>query len=720
MGVAIGWVPATTGQVWDRVYPDPKSPRADLSLWTPDVVFVNLGENDDSFTRAHKMPFPAGYSDGYVALVQAIRAAHPAASIVLLRGGMFGGSQSEPLRLAWTAAVSRLEAADPRISHFVFRHWTSLHPRVADHRAMADELSVLLAAQPALHGRLRSGRRRLSRHEPCPGSRPTLRCAGGIGVSAAAAALPLAILFVCLGLLGMKVSKAAVLALAAALCLAVLVWGMPARLAALAGLQGAAFGMFPVFYIVLATLFLYNITIKGGQFEIIRSSLAGVTPDRRLQALMIAFCFGAFIEGAAGFGAPVAIAGATLVGLGFRPLYAAGLCLVANTAPVAFGTIGIPIVAMGGVMGLNDAGVMRLSAMVGHQLPFISVILPAYLILIMAGPRRTLEVLPAVAVCGVTFAACQWAVASYLGPYLPDLLSSLAAMAALLLLLRFWKPRTTYSALRRTRSRGCRGPQVFRVPRSCPRLVPLPGDDGHGASLGNPCRSRSVAEQGDGHGACAGPGQWRSPGRPTRAAELHAPPVPLAARKFKVDYLASGGTAVLIAALASALVCGIGAGDAARLFGKTLHDMRYPALTIASVLALAYVMNASGMTSCLGVWFTRAGRLFPLLSPILGWLGVFLTGSDTSSNILFGGLQKSAATRLGIDPILTAAANTSGGVMGKMISPQSLAVACAATGIVGDEAKLLRFTLRHSLFLLLFVAAIVGLQAFWLTWMIPA
>src|SRR5580658_8043132 len=267
---------------------------------------------------------------------------------------------------------------------------------------------------------------------------------GSAALSAAVAAVPLAVVFACLAVFRMKASKAAILALASALLVAVLAWGMPARLAALAAAQGAAFGLFPVFFIVLATLFLFNITVKGGQFDVIRASLASLTPDRRLQALLIAFCFGAFIEGAAGFGAPVAIAGATLVGLGFRPFYAAGLCLVANTAPVAFGTIGIPIVALGGVMGLNDAGLMKLSAVVGHQLPFISFILPAYLVLIMAGFRRTLEVLPAVAACGGTFAVCQWMVASYLGPYLPDILSSLAAMASLVILLRFWRPRTIF------------------------------------------------------------------------------------------------------------------------------------------------------------------------------------------------------------------------------------------------------------------------------------
>jgi lactate permease len=537
---------------------------------------------------------------------------------------------------------------------------------------------------------------------------------GSVALSAAVAAVPLAVVFACLALLRMKAFKAAGFALAAALCLSVFVWGMPARLAALAAAQGAAFGLFPVFFIVLATLFLFNITVKAGQFEIIRASLAGVTPDRRLQALLIAFCFGAFIEGAAGFGAPVAIAGATLAGLGFRPFYAAGICLVANTAPVAFGTIGIPIVAMGGVMGLNDAGLMKLSSVVGHMLPIVSLIIPAYLVLIVAGFRRMIEVLPAVAACGAVFAVCQWAVASHLGPYLPDLLASLAAMAALIVLLRFWRPRTVFrfddDAPIDPRAHTYSRAQVVRAWSpylALTAIVLLWGVPPVKAVLNRTTATIPVV------------GLDNAIAKTPLGEQVIQQAVPIPA-KFKLDYLASGGSAVLIAALFSALVCGLGAAETLRVFRKTLYDMRYPALTIAAVLALAYVMNASGMTPCLGLFSTKAGRMFPFISPILGWIGVFLTGSDTSSNVLFGGLQKTAAEQLGINPLLTAAANTSGGVMGKMISPQSLAVACAATGMVGEEGSLFRFTLKHSLFLLLLICIITYLQAYALAWMVPA
>src|SRR6266571_2033205 len=292
--------------------------------------------------------------------------------------------------------------------------------------------------------------------------------AGSLGLSALVAAIPLVVIFVCLAVLKMKAHKAGPLAVASAIGIAIAVWGMPAKLAGLAFAQGAAFGLFPVFYIVITTLFLYNITVKGGQFEIIRASLAGVTGDRRIQALLIAFCFGAFIEGAAGFGTPVAIAGATLVGLGFRPLYAAGVCLVANTAPVAFGAIGIPVVALAGVMGYDDAGLMKLSTMIGRQLPFVSIFIPFYVIMIMVGWKKTIEVLPAIIVCGVTFALAQWGCASYLGPYLPDIIASLATLAALVILLKFWHPKTNWTFDHEPESKGKEshdytGGQVFRA-----------------------------------------------------------------------------------------------------------------------------------------------------------------------------------------------------------------------------------------------------------------
>jgi lactate permease len=633
-------------------------------------------------------------------------------------------------------------------------------------------------------------------------------------MSALVAAVPLVVIFVCLAVLKMKAHKAALLAVASALAIAVTIWGMPAKLAGLAFGQGAAFGLFPVFYIVLTTLFLYNITVKGGQFEIIRASLAGLTADRRIQALLIAFCFGAFIEGAAGFGTPVAIAGATLVGLGFRPLYAAGVCLVANTAPVAFGAIGIPIVALSAVMGYDDAGMMKLSRMVGHQLPFISVIIPFYVIVMMTGLKKALEVLPAILVCGVTFALAQWLTASYVGPYLPDITASLAAMAALVLLLRVWQPKENYvfdhEKAATKEEHNYTGGQIFRA--WAPYLfltlmvllwglptvktfldqskvvIPVSGLDNQiikkvstpdaglqkiaavnteidklTATLPKADEkvAKTVALLGElktleagmatveqrlvGKGAIMPQERFaafepifkksdelkklseglikdklveKDQFKSLTKALTDQLPAKIAA-KYNFNFMSAAGTAILIAAFLSAMICGVSFGDVMKIAGKTLFDMRFPALTVASVLGLAYVMNASGMTNCLGLIFTKTGHWFPFIAPILGWLGVFLTGSDTSSNVLFGGLQKATAEQLGISPILTGAANTSGGVMGKMISPQSLAVATAACGMVGEEGSLFRFTLKHSLFLTFLVCVMVYLQAYYLQWMIP-
>lgn len=635
-----------------------------------------------------------------------------------------------------------------------------------------------------------------------------------IGMSALVAAVPLVVIFVCLALLKMKAHKAALLAVASAMAIAVTVWGMPAKLAALALGQGAAFGLFPVFYIVLTTLFLYNITVKGGQFEIIRASLAGLTADRRIQALLIAFCFGAFIEGAAGFGTPVAIAGATLVGLGFRPLYAAGVCLVANTAPVAFGAIGIPIVALSAVMGYGDDGLMKLSKMVGHQLPFLSVIIPFYVIVMMVGLKKAWEVMPAILVCGITFALAQYATASFIGPYLPDITASLASMAALVLLLRVWQPKENFvfdheEAATKEEHNYTAG-QIFRawtpylfltlmvllwglptvknVLDQSKVVIPVTGLDnmivkkvvtpevglqkivvvnteidkltatlprtdekvskavallselktleagmatveqrltGKGATLPEERfaalqpifkKADELKKLSDGlvKDKLVEKDQFKS----LNKALIDQLPTKIAA-KYNFNFMSAAGTAILIAAFLSALICGVSFSNVLKIAGKTLYDMRFPALTVASVLGLAYVMNASGMTNTLGLVFTKTGHWFPFLAPILGWVGVFLTGSDTSSNVLFGGLQKATAEQLGISPILTGAANSSGGVMGKMISPQSLAVATAACGMVGEEGTLFRFTLKHSLFLLLLICVLTYLQAYYLQWMIP-
>ncbi len=638
---------------------------------------------------------------------------------------------------------------------------------------------------------------------------------GSLGMSALVAAVPLAVIFVCLAVFKMKAHKAGPLAVAVALAIAVLCWQMPARLAALAAMQGAAFGIFPVFYIVVTTILLYNITVKGGQFEIMRASLAGLTGDRRIQALLIAFCFGAFLEGAAGFGTPVAIAAATLVGLGFRPFYAASVCLIANTAPVAFGAIGIPVVALAGVMGYDHGGLMKLSTMIGRQLPFISLFIPFYVVMIMVGWKKTVEVLPAIIVCGVTFAVAQWGCASYLGPYLPDIIASLTSLVALVLLLKVWHPKTVWTFDHEPEFAGKEnhdytGGEVFRawapylvltvmvliwgVPSvksvldKSQVVVPVAGLDGAivkkvsapeegirkitavQAEIARQTALLSPADPKQAELAASLAGLNALEGRllavdrslpgtvPVLTGERLAAydaitaqekairkladdlvtsktiekdrlktlgkdladqlPSRLAA-KFALNFMSAAGTAILIAAILSTFICGVGIGGFVEVLGKTLYDMRYPALTIASVVGLAFVMNDSGMTTSMGMAFTTAGKLFPFLSPFLGMLGVFLTGSDTSSNVLFGGLQKVTAEQLGLNPLLTCAGNSSGGVMGKMISPQSIAVACAATGLVGEEGNLFGFALKHAIFLTTIAGIIVVLQAYVVPWMIP-
>jgi lactate permease len=637
---------------------------------------------------------------------------------------------------------------------------------------------------------------------------------GSLGMSALVAALPLIVIFVCLAVLKMKAHKAAPLTVALCFGLAVTVWGMPADIAAWSFVQGAGFGLFPVFYIVLTTLFLYNITVKGGQFEIIRASLAGVTADRRIQGLLIAFCFGAFIEGAAGFGTPVAIAGATLVGLGFRPLYAASVCLIANTAPVAFGAIGIPVVALAGVMGYTDDG-FKLSKMISHQLPFFSLFIPTYVIWIMVGWKKTVEVLPATLTCGASFALLQWLTASYLGPYLPDITASLGAMAALVILLQVWQPPSVYHFDHEEKAtkeeHGYTGAQIFKgwAPYLCltvfvllwglpsvkkalndiylqkitvtgyhekvvkgvstpevglkkadavkveaekilatlnadePKLADAiaklneikateeklvtieQGLAGKGVIL-TPERFAAFEAIGKANGALAKMSKDLEKGNLIAKDQLKSLdkavkgqlPQKIAA-VYIFNFLSAAGTAILFAAFLSAFICGVGMGDMVGLFGKTCNAMKFPAVTVASVLGLAYIMNVSGMTNSLGLIFTKTGHWFPFVSPFIGWLGVFLTGSDTSSNVLFGGLQKATGEALGIDPVLLGAANTSGGVMGKMISPQSLAVATAACGMVGEEGTLFRFTYKHSIFLTALMGCVIYLQAYYLQWMIP-
>jgi lactate permease len=527
---------------------------------------------------------------------------------------------------------------------------------------------------------------------------------GNIGLSALGAALPILFLFWALAWKRMKGHLAASITVAIAIAVAIIEYGMPAKLAFLSTFYGALIGLFPVCWIIVTALFIYNLSVKTGQFEIIKNSLASLSDDRRMQALLIAFSFGAFIEGAAGFGTPVAITAAMLMGLGFEPLYAAGICLVANTAPVAFGAIGIPIIVGAKVAGVDE---LAMSQMVGRTLPFLSVLIPLYLTVLMAGWKKGIEVWPACLVSGASFAIVQYATSNFIGPMLPDILASLASIICMVIFLKIWHPKESWHFAHEKPSTGkavlnYSGGQVFRAWAPFILLsifVAAWGVKPIGAALNH----LFIAK-------------WSVP-------ELHNLVLrggkPMAA-VYTMNFLSAAGTAILFAGLFSIPVTGASAGEAMGVAGDTLNKLKWPIFTIAMVIGLAYILNYSGMAVTLGLAFASTGALFPFFSAFLGWLGVFMTGSDTSSNALFGKLQFVTADKLGINPIVTTSANSSGGVCGKMISPQSLSVACAATGLIGHEGDIFRFTLKHSLILTSVIGVMAYLQAYVITSWAPA
>lgn len=541
---------------------------------------------------------------------------------------------------------------------------------------------------------------------------------GNVFLSALVAAVPLMLLLYLLGVRRAKGHHAALLGTGSAVFLAIAVWGMPVSMAVSATLNGMLYGIFPIVWIVVTAIWVYNMTVESGEFEIIKNSLASVTDDRRLQAILIAFAFGAFLEGTAGFGTPVAITAAMLVGLGFNPLYAAGICMIANTAPVAFGAIGIPIVVSAQVSGLD---MMHISQVIGRQLPFLSFFVPLWLVVTMAGWKGGMEVLPAALVAGGLFAATQFITANYVNPYLPDITAAIATIVGFLMFLKVWKPKNVWHFPDEKPAAG--GKAVLQYPHGevlrawapfliLAVLVFLWADDKY-------IQFKQVVVAVDKmlpFFIVSWPGL---DGLVIKTAPVVAKNTPYAAT-FMLNLISASGTALLFSGILSLFVIpNYGAGKAVACFGKTLKQLRFPIITISMILGLAYIMNYSGMSSTLGIAFTATGALFPFFAPILGWLGVFLTGSDTSANALFGSMQKTAAEQIGVDPYLTVVANSSGGVCGKMISPQSISVATAASGLVGKEGDLFRFTLWHSIAMVLAMSVIVYLQAYWLKWMLP-
>jgi L-lactate transport len=518
--------------------------------------------------------------------------------------------------------------------------------------------------------------------------------AGSLAASAVVAALPVAIMLISLGVIRLAAWKSGLLGLATVIIVSATVYGMPLPLVASATLYGASFGLFPIAWIVFWAVALYRLTVETGQFEIIKNSIGHLTPDRRLQALLIAFSFGAFVEGASGFGTPVAVASAMLAGLGFSPFYAAGICLLANTSPVAFGAIGAPLITLAGVTSLPLA---TLSAGVGRICAPLSLVIPTYLIAVMSGMKGVRAVWPASLVCGVSFAITQFLVSNFIGPYLTDILASLVSMICLVLLLRVWKPRDDVTARGES---GVPASVLFRAWSPYILLVIF-------VLLWGAAPVKALLDKAT--VIIPWPGL---DGAIRRLPPVVAKGAPYAA-KFNFNILSAGGTCALFACILTGFVLRIPVGRWLAIVGRTFRDLSKSILTMAAVLALAYLMNYSGCTATLGLAFAATGVFFPFFSALLGWLGVFLTGSDTSANALFGNLQVVTANKLGLSPALMAAANSSGGVMGKMISLQSISIAAAATGMpASEEAKLFRFTLKHSILLACVIGLIVTFYAY--------
>jgi L-lactate transport len=523
----------------------------------------------------------------------------------------------------------------------------------------------------------------------------------GVAVSSAIAALPILAVLLLLGVFRKAAWIAGTVGLITALLVAVTCYRMPPALAISSALYGAAFGLFPISWIVLWALVLFRITTETGQFDLIRGSIGRLTKDAPLQALLIAFAFGAFIEGAAGFGTPVAIAAAMLTGLGFSPFRASAICLLANTAPVAFGSIGIPVITLAGITGLP---LDQLSAWVGRICTPIALIIPAYLIFAVGGMVALRSAWMPALVAGGVFAVVQLVVSNMLGPQLTDILASLAAIAALFILCRIGAVKTMSVA----------NENLFRGAEITAPHIPTDASSEHPVlrawmpyallvlfvllwgvkPIQVALNSLSLSFP------------WPMlHDRVIRTAPISATPQPYHA-VFMLNWLAASGTSCMMAAVCSALFLRVSAKQFLGIVLHVLRQIRIPTATVTSVLAMAFLMNYSGAAATLGLAFAASGALFPFFSAMLGWLGVFLTGSDTSANALFGNLQVVTASRLGISPLLMAAANSVGGTMGKMISLQTIAVAAAATGMsVSEQAKLFRFTLKHSILL----AAIAGL-----------
>jgi lactate permease len=541
---------------------------------------------------------------------------------------------------------------------------------------------------------------------------------GNVLASTLCAALPIVVLLGSLAIFRIRAQYAALLGLFTSVAVAVIVFRMPPKMISASAIYGAAYGLFPIGWIVLNVIFLYQLTNECGLFARLRHSITGLTEDRRLQLLLVAFSFGAFIEGACGFGTPVAVTGAILIGLGFSPLSASGLSLIANTAPVAFGALGAPLIGLQGVTGLD---LKQLSAMVGRQLPFFSLLVPFWLIWAFAGFRGMLEIWPAILVAGACFAIPQFLVSNFHGPWLVDVASAICSIGALALFLKFWQPKNIWRqepggrSQEKTESGESVVPQLDNERKleiaNRKSAMFLPWLPWIVLSIvvfiwGLP-QTKSFL---DGIAAPKIP-VWSLHKLVSRVPPVVATPTPENAI-FNFNFLSAAGTGILVAAILAGFMMRYSPGGLLRVYGKTLKLVKNPLLTIALMMAIGFSTRYSGMDATLGLAAAKTGWLYPFFGTMLGWLGVALTGSDTSSNVLFGSLQKITATQLGLSPILMGAANSSGGVMGKMIDAQSIVVASTATRWYGHEGDILRYVFFHSLVLAALVGILVMLQAY--------
>jgi len=542
---------------------------------------------------------------------------------------------------------------------------------------------------------------------------------GNIWVSSAIALIPIIFFFLALAVFRMKGSVAGTITVVLALLVSLFAYQMPTMMALASLVYGFFYGLWPIAWIIIGAVFLYKVSVKTGQFDIIRSSILSITEDQRLQMLFVGFAFGTFLEGAAGFGAPVAITAALLVRLGFKPLYAAGLCLIVNTAPVAFGAMGIPIIVAGQVSGVET---MEISQMVGRQLPFMVPIVLFWIMAIMDGWRGVKETWPAVIVGGGSFALAQYLTSNFVGPELPDITASIASLVSLTILLKYWQPKHIFRFANEDDSMSEnlaeQKQQKYSLAKIAKAWSPF-------AILTVMVTIWSVKPFKD---LFTKDGALHDLVISIKVPYLHQmiqkmPPVVAEVKDYdaiyKFDWFSATGTAIIIAAIITIIFLKMKPKEAVVTFAETVNELKIPIYSIGMVLAFAFIANYSGMSATLALALAHTGQAFTFFSPFLGWLGVFLTGSDTSANALFGALQATTAQQIGVPEVLLVAANTSGGVTGKMISPQSIAIACAAVGLVGKESDLFRFTVKHSITFTVMIGIIITLQAYVFPWMIP-